>query len=198
MVDFVCFTDNPQLQFSSGNWNIRPIPSELRNLPKVKQQRVLKACPHKYLPEYDISIWVDGNLTILCDVMKFIQGYDMSKIKLYTRKHPARTCIYKEAQAVVKFHKDIPANIKPQVDKYKGEGFPVNFGLHETCVILREHNNREVQLFDNMWASQILKYSHRDQMSFDYCRWKCNLTVGHLKIGQLTKDNNFRWRPHGK
>lgn len=36
-VDFVCFTDNPHLQFSSGNWNIRPIPSELGNLPKVKQ-----------------------------------------------------------------------------------------------------------------------------------------------------------------
>jgi hypothetical protein len=42
-----------------------PIPKELQYLSDVKKQRVVKICPHRYLKEYDISIWVDGNFSIV-------------------------------------------------------------------------------------------------------------------------------------
>lgn len=62
--DYVCFTDQP---FYSEVWQIRPIPEELNSLSQVKKQRIVKICPHRYLPEYDLSIWVDGNIIIKGD-----------------------------------------------------------------------------------------------------------------------------------
>ena len=58
--DYICFTDN--MRMKGGAWKLRPIPEELKHLSNVKKQRVIKICPHRYLKEYDISIWVDGNI----------------------------------------------------------------------------------------------------------------------------------------
>ena len=52
-VDYVCFTDQP---FYSTIWQIKPIPTELDYLTPVKKQRCIKINPHKFLPEYDISV----------------------------------------------------------------------------------------------------------------------------------------------
>lgn len=195
-MDFICFTDNPQLEFQSGNWQIRQIPSELTGLTKVKQQRVIKVCPSKYLKEYDASLWIDGNVTIMSDIWKFVSGYNLQEIPIWTKKHPSRRCIYDEANAVLRLKKDSRQAVGPQMTKYHVENFPRNFGLHETSVILRRHCMEE-EIFGNRWAKEILDHSHRDQLSFDYCRWKLNQKVGLLKIGNLTKDHNFRWRKHG-
>ena len=46
----------------SGIWKLLPIPDELKHLNNVKKQRIVKICPHRYLKDYDISIWVDGNI----------------------------------------------------------------------------------------------------------------------------------------
>ena len=59
-VDYICFTDNARL--NSNVWKIRSIPEELKMLSNVKKQRIVKICPHRYLPEYDVSVWIDGNI----------------------------------------------------------------------------------------------------------------------------------------
>lgn len=197
-IDFICFTDNQELEYCSGNWNIRSIPNELNYLSKVKQQRIIKACPNRYLQDYDVSLWIDGNISIVSDIYKFLKKYNIEKIPFFTKKHPCRNCIYEEAKKVLQMKKDFPQNVNPQIERYRKEGFPENFGLHETGVILRRHREVCVHVFGNMWAKEIMTFSHRDQLSFDYCRWKTEIQIGHLQIGNLTKDSNFRWRTHGK
>ena len=157
-----------------------PIPRELLGLPLVKRQRVVKVCPHKYLSEYDASLWIDGNISIISSAAAFIGKYDLQKTPYFVKRHPARDCVYREAEKVIQLKKDSPAIVRPQVEGYKKEGFPEKFGLFETSVILRRHNQREVAVFDNMWASEIMRGSHRDQLSFDYCRWKTGLEIGKL------------------
>lgn len=193
----MCFTDNHNLRFNSGNWDIRGIPAELEYLSEVKKQRTVKACPHKYLGDYEVSLWVDGNISIISDIRKFIDQYDLFKTPIYVKPHPCRKCLYEEANAVLRYYKDVEKNVNPQIKKYREEGFPRNFGLFETSVILRRHNDQKCQLFSNLWASQIFLHSHRDQLSFDYCRWKTGTEVGKLKIDKLSRDKNFRWRSHG-
>ena len=87
------------------------IPDELNGLSQVKQQRVVKICPHRYLKEYDISIWVDGNLEIVGDVRKLVDEYDLDKADLYVRVHPQRNCIYDEAEAVIHYKKDLTVKV---------------------------------------------------------------------------------------
>ena len=69
-VDFICFTDS--MFMDGGRWQTRRIPVELGYLSKVKQQRIVKACPHRFLPQYDISIWIDGSMTVCRDLKAFI------------------------------------------------------------------------------------------------------------------------------
>ena len=103
-IDFICFTDSMQL--SSSVWKIRPIPEDLQFLSNVKKQRAVKICPHKCLPEYDVSIWVDGNILIKDDLNKLLAEYDLDKVPFYTRIHPKRNCIYDEMEACLELGKD--------------------------------------------------------------------------------------------
>lgn len=196
-IDLVCFSDNADLR--SDAWQVRPIPSELTFLSKVKQQRIIKICPHRYLQDYDVSVWIDGNLRIKNDLSRFIAQYDLSKHSLYTRIHPSRDCIYEEARSIIELKKDSRMKIQPMVDRYKQAGYPSHIGMAETNVLLRDHNKLDCQRLGNEWATEILKYSHRDQMSFNYICWKLNFLPGYLKNEfSMLQNNFFEISLHGK
>lgn len=137
-IDYICFTDNVYLK--SNVWQIRQIPDELQGLSNVKKQRIIKICPHRYLKEYDISIWIDGNISIIGDLNNFISQYDLNKNPFYVRVHPKRNCIYDEANECIRLGKDLSNNIKSQIDTYQHEGYPKHIGMVETCILLRKHN----------------------------------------------------------
>lgn len=179
-IDLVCFTDNPNARYGTTSWNIFQIPSELRCLPNVKQQRLLKILPHKYLPGYDISVWIDGNIKVMGDLSGFLKSLDFSQGPFLTRRHPSRRCAYQEARVVLKLGKDRSSIITPQMEKYRKDGFPENFGLEETAVIARLDGNARCQLLCNTWAKEVLEHSHRDQLSLDWSRWKTGVDIGNL------------------
>ena len=190
--DYVCFTDNPDL--TSDFWELRPIPDELKELSCVKQQRIIKICPHKYLPEYDESLWVDGSVDILIDLDVFLNKFCSDETKsIFIRKHPSRNCIYSEGATCIRMCKDTKEHINPQLDKYKAEGFPKSFGLVETNIIYRKHNNPYCIEVMNVWANELMNGSHRDQLSFNYALWKVGSNgFKYLDTG-LIRGVYFRW-----
>ena len=195
-VDFICFTDDSQLK--QLDWQIKPIPRELDGLSKVKQQRVIKTCPHKWLPsQYDISIWIDGSFQIVGDVMKFVSQYNLEKNPFYTRIHSHRNCIYEEARACIGLKKDLKEVIEEQVARYQCEGYPEKVGLAETGILLRKHNDRRCQLLGNLWASEILRGSCRDQLSFNYACWKIHFLPGCLSNEFRVSNLTFKLHRHG-
>ena len=119
---------------------MRKIPDDLQFLSNVKKQRIVKICPHRYLKEYDISIWVDGSISVIGDLNTFINQYDLEKNPFYVRIHPSRNCIYDEARACISINKDAKETIEKQVKRYREEGYPEHIGMVETCVLLRKHN----------------------------------------------------------
>lgn len=188
-IDYICFTDN--LTIDSGVWKLRPIPDELRYLSNVKTQRIIKICPHRYLKEYSTSIWVDGNLQVVGDLNCFANQYDLNRCPFYVRVHPVRKCIYDEAEACIRLKKDTSESVNRQIEAYRQEGYPKKIGMVETCVLLRKHNDIKCQLLCNLWASELLKYSHRDQLSFNYACWKMKFIPGILKNEFNVNKNNF-------
>lgn len=189
--DYVCFTDNAQVM--SNIWKIRKIPNELLKLSKVKQQRAIKVNPHKYLKEYDISIWVDGCMDITGDLNDFLSEKCKGEECIFIPTHPSRKCIYKEADTCVKMKKDTVDIINPQMERYEKEGFPKNFGLVQSNIIIRKHNDPNCAKLMNTWWNEIEKGSHRDQLSFNYAVWK----HPDVKIAYLDKttcnSEYFKW-----
>ena len=60
------------------------------------------------------------------------------------------------------------------MSRYRDEGFPRQFGLYETNVVLRKHNEPLVGKVDVDWWREIDSGSRRDQLSLTYVLWKDN------------------------
>ena len=137
-IDYICFTDDMTMA-TPRPWKLTEIPKDLRNLPPVKQQRVLKILPHIYLQDYQESLWIDANFQVNADLNYFFRKYDLQKCPIYTNKHPQRDCIYDEQKTCVKLGKDKDAVTLPQIERFRKEGFPRHYGLAETNLMLRSH-----------------------------------------------------------
>ena len=199
-VDYVCFTDN--LAMKSKTWKIRPIPSELVGYSKVKQQRGVKILAHRYLSDYDISIWVDGVVDVRGNIKDFLKPFDFDTYSVFIPEHPARKCLYKEIDACIKIKKlkgDEITLAKKQLERYRAEKFPENYGLVQTNVMIRKHNDQYSKDLMEKWWSELKDYSHRDQLSFNYALWKCTPKKFKYLIKTTCNSKTFNWlRKHKK
>lgn len=180
--DYVCFTDN--MNMKSNIWRIKPLPAEVDELSNVKKQRYVKVNPHRVLDDgYELSIWVDGNVLVKGDLNKLLDTIDLSESSVFVPKHPSRDCIYREARAVISMKKDTAEHIDPQIKKYKDEGFPKEYGLLQSNILIRKHNEDDCKKLMDEWFEEIKNGSHRDQLSFNYIQWK----NGDIKVIYLDK-----------
>lgn len=141
------------------------------NYGQVKNARRYKVLPHKYLSEYEYSIWIDGNYEIIGSIQEYIKKYSKQSAILCV-VHPDRCCVYEEAQACIEIKKDSEDIICMQIDKYRSELYPENNGMIASGILFRKHNNPEVIKIMEDWWKEIEKYSKRDQLSFNYVCWE--------------------------
>jgi hypothetical protein len=184
--DYVCFTN---MNFESNVWSIEQIPQECMKEDPMKIQRMIKILPHRYLPEYEISIWIDGNMQMVIDPSIFLSKY--GKMSFNTMAHPERTCMYDEMQACLDLKKETPERITVLLQKYEIEGLPRENGLIQSGILIRKHLEREVKVIDEMWWDLVKTYSHRDQLTFNYITWKYPFQIGLFSATVLFSEFNF-------
>ena len=182
--DFICFTDS---DIKSNLWDVRKVKPLYKD--STRNARKYKVLPHRFLSEYDVSIWVDGNILVRDNLNELVNNHlqDCNIAMMNHNKNvlDPRDCIYEEAQTILYFgqknnnYKDNPNLIISQMEKYKNENYPQKNGLAVTMEVLRRHNEKDVIDTMNLWWDEIKYGSKRDQLSFNYCAWKTNL--------------NFKW-----
>ncbi len=165
--DFICFTDQKHL--ISDIWEIRYI--EECEMPSNMMNRKYKILPHLFLSEYEYSLYVDANISILKNPSDLANKY-LSKYDMAVPKHFARNCIYEEAKECVILGKTKYDETQKQIEKYKKDGFTVNFGLGENNILLRKHNSEKVIKLMNDWWNELNTQTKRDQLSLAYVLWK--------------------------
>lgn len=182
-LDYICFTDNPNLK--SDVWNIRLISDFIDDfnsynneisfidLDFTRRARTIKTLPHVFLKEYDFSIWIDAGFLIVGDVIEFVNRY--TKKDFLGVKHSVRHCLYDEADEVLRLKIDDEELILKQVNRYKKQNYPKNNGLIESGILFRRHNNQKIIKAMNDWFNEIISFSKRDQLSFNFVAWKNNL-----------------------
>ncbi|MGG0740711.1 glycosyltransferase domain-containing protein [Niallia taxi] len=188
--DYICFTDDPTL--ISPTWQIRPLPPS--DLDIVRQCRQVKIMPHFFLPEYEYSIWVDGNVEIIGDINQLIEQYFINGDKtLYTFKHPVRDCVYEEAKECIKNGQDNEKIIRKQLALLKSEYYPKHNGLIESNVILRKTHSPDVMQLMEQWWKLVKNYSRRDTLSFNYAAWVTGFFFGCLEGNSRGSNSYFRY-----
>ena len=172
--DYVLFTDR-QINCFSGVWDVKGVDKVSDDL--IKCARWVKTHPELLLKDYDCSLWIDASIQIMDSYIydKVIELYENSA-KISSVIHPERDCVYDEICTVIEFGVESERNALNWGHFLRREGFVRNYGLHETGLLFRMHSDGGVKLFDSLWWECIDSNSSRDQLSFDYCLWKCNVT----------------------
>ena len=174
--DYVFFTDNKELikKKQVGHWRIRPL--VYKKSTNVKNARWHKVNAHILFPEYEYSLWCDANIIIKKDdVYNKIEEFISKGVQFSVPLHPERICIYEEGQIIKELKIDTEKTVDKELKFLIKQKYPINNGLHETCILFRKHN--EIKNVLTSWWKMIYKYSKRDQLSFDYVMWKENICV---------------------
>lgn len=170
-VDFVCFTDQENLV--SKIWDVRLVSTD--EMSSIELNRMYKFLPHLFLKEYDMSFYVDSNVLIKEKANNLFYNLIDSKYKFVLPKHFFRNCIYQEAQVIIKSKKGNVDIVNFQMNGYRKEGFPQEFGLTENGLLFRRHNDPKIIECMELWWKEFTHKSKRDQLSLMYVLWKLNL-----------------------
>jgi GT2 family glycosyltransferase len=196
-VDYIFFSDAPA--DDRGFWDIRPIPYKSERA--VRRARHVKTNPHAYLSGYDIAVWIDANVIIRGDILKYVQlAIDDPDTPIFGIAHPHRNCIYEEAKAVVAAKKDDAGIVERQIARYRSEGYPTRQGLIETnLLVVNLTHPLSRRIFDEWWQ-EIDLGSHRDQLSLNFVLWKVKASWKPIFSEKITlRDSfDFSYLGHGR
>lgn len=191
-VDYICFTDS---DIKSETWKVvksTPIYNDSNR--NAKKYKIL---PHRYLKDYDYSVWIDGNILVVSDIRDLVTQHKYQVFDHNQTRLDPRNCIYKEYNAIIELgkrnggsYKDNPQVMYKQIRRYIEEGYPENNGLSKNGIIFRNHNDSDVIKTMEDWWNEIKYNSRRDQLSFNYIAWKNNFNFIYLS-GDLRKNKYF-------
>lgn len=188
-VEYLLFTDNKNIR--SKNWKIVVVEEKLEDPRRLS--RLPKILPHKYLPEHDISVYIDSSLELKAeDVRKMVsECMEGSDIALY--KHYLRNCVYDEIEFVMNSTDRVVTNrdlCLKALEKYKSINYPRNNGLFENAFIFRR-NTKEIKELNELWWKEYAIGAERDQFTFMYALWMTKITPNTIKRGKQFRSNDY-------
>jgi hypothetical protein len=170
--DYICFS-NTELP-ETPPWQVRII--DLPHPDPRFASRYFFDQSTLVLPEYEYTIMHSGNAALNVLPETLLSYLDKTDIAAF--RHPRRDNVYREARYIVKVGKDIWENIEEQIARYRSEGFP---GCPlSTCAFLIRRNTPAIQEFEKQWWNEVVNGTHRDQVSFDYVRWKLDVKITYI------------------
>jgi hypothetical protein len=192
-VPYICLTDNPSL--TSRSWTIVQVPTAFPMDP-IRSQRILKTCPHSVpaLAGFDHSLYIDNSVVLRVPPEQFVGTLAMdSGMGLPT--HSFRHSVHDEFIEVARLGFDDQGRIFEQLNHYlASEDAALEERPHWTAILLRDHRNARVRHAMELWASHILRYSRRDQLSFNTVVRMAGLTPDRWEMDNL--ESFFHKWPH--
>jgi len=153
----------------------------------ILKNRYGKLNPETIFPDYKYTMYIDGNLQLYGKPSDFI-CYINETTGLALFNHATRICIYDEGEVCKIVKRSVPRKVNQQLDKYRSEGMPKNFGMCECNVILRKNTSESNAIMHNWWSEFLNSNTLRDQLAFPYVLWRIGYTI--KDIGCLGDDIN--------
>lgn len=180
-VDYILFVDDENVP-NNSYWKLKKIPEKLKKYSPSLKNRYIKMHPNELFPDYDYSIYIDGNVIITGDILPFIDTVN-TKTGLAIHTHSLRNCLQDEFVECVNCSKGNKKMMKKQIKKYYDEGFPKHFGIYECNVIFTQIGENSKSIYEMWWKEFCDSQSNRDQFSLPYVIWKMKYKfndVGYL------------------
>jgi len=184
-IPFICLTDDPSLV--SGTWQIRRVATTFE-FDAVRSQREIKLRPHRYLDDYDASLYIDNSVLLNAPPELVFEHYFVEN-EFCLPEHSFRDSVTDEFLAVSDAQLDDQTRLFEQLNHYALE---CPEALEErpywTAILLRNHRNAAVREALDLWAAHVHRYSRRDQLSANVAFRRANYRPNAFKI-----DNHRSW-----
>ena len=189
-IDYICVTDNHNIK--SQTWTVKYLPED--------QDPILLNRKYKMMPflffDYEQSLYIDGNIKICAD-LNFIFDKYLNINDIAIPKHGFRNCLYKEADECIRSGKVSSCEVTKQIQYYNKAKYPVENGLFENNVILRNHTDK-IKDAMSYWFELFVEYSKRDQLSLCFVLWSKKINCAQITEGPRYSSQYLKLKFHNK
>lgn len=182
---FICLTDDASLQSSS--WDCRLVTPLFPEDP-IRSQRDLKIRPHLYLREYDCSVYIDNSVILKEPPERLLELLD-PKTGFLIPHHSYRESVLDEFLEVARLGFDEPTRIFEQLNHYT-LSCPEILDQRPwwSAILVRDHRSARVCSMLEIWASHVMRYSRRDQLSINLAFHAASLSPTALTVDNFGSD----------
>lgn len=193
-LSYILITDDPD--FKVPGWETMLVDSRpFRNAKTANLH--YRALSHKYLGDFDCSLYLDGNVRLLGKTSEFIAKFQNSGSPLGLFRHPIRRSVKEEVAACLMTGKVLePDRLQAELEYHANNCFPDNIGLVETTIILKNHRNEHLAEAMNLWWSNFEAFGTRDQISLPYVIWKQEIPCKYHSFNFRAKNPYFGLYTH--
>ena len=172
-VDFYMITDDAKrYRKYSKLYKIIELDNTIKKLGDINANRYAKFHPFDYFNNYDYAIYMDSNIRVIGDIRTFV-NYCTELTGLAMHRHRSRDCIFIEARVCKILRRGNFELIDKQMNRYRTEGFPNDFGMNEAGIIVTDlHNLSARHLLEKWWEEYLKSGTMRDQLSWPYVLWR--------------------------
>jgi len=178
--DYYCFTE-------------KNLPYPLPHLSGRLQARYIKILTHRFLPDYDAYVWMDGRVAITHErfVADMVDKLGAGEVVMV--KHHQRCNVYEEIDFIIQRINDGDEYLVKRYEHepfdeerrfYVLEGLPKEVPLYSSAVFARRNEPRLNSVFDDWWLRS-LEFSLFDQAMFSFVAWKHKLALVELDSRDL-------------
>lgn len=191
-VPFVLFTDQ---DIKSPGWDVRRVK---RPHPDTRYaSRYYFDQSHLAMPGCEYTIMHGANAVLTMAPGKIIEFLPSSLDIIACFAHPHRQNVYEESVACIRWHKDDATVVEGQMKRYEREGFRRARDIKlSACTLLVRRNTPRLREFEAMWWEEVKAGSCRDQLSFDYCRWKLGIDVAYIPGDLYRRGDIIKFEKH--
>lgn len=163
-VDFVCFTDDPDLR--GDGWTVLVDDPPVESPHPRMRAKWYKIMTHRELPDEDQTLWLDGShkITDAGGVTAALIWAERTGIAAH---HHPRRCVYAEAEASMAFEKyaSLSPSTVEQAEHYRQQGYPGSAGLWALGSIARVRSDDLDRAMEDWWE-ECVRWTYQDQVSF--------------------------------
>lgn len=192
--DYVIVTDDPDVNVQG--WTTYTIDPAGFGSPSLAN-RYHKMLMHHVLPDYDVSVYVDGNIRLLGNMIEFVARNHSCKNALTVFRHDRRNSVQSEIETCEALGKLPDSSLaRARLNHFLEEGFPDDLGLIEAGILIKEHRHAQTDRVMSAWWAEYAAAPTRDQLSLPYALWKSKAIIGYHDFSFRDPNLWFGIYPH--
>jgi hypothetical protein len=189
-VDFICITDDPELE--SDSWQIRVVQPVIVTDP-ARSSRYPKICPHRFLEDYDVSLYIDNSVLLTRTPEEIVSALLPDGAGFSAVEHSFRETVLDEFHEVLEVGYETAWVCSEQLEHYR-LSHPEVLAMKPLIggVLIRRHMRRDVIEAMELWWFNVLRFSRRDQLSLRIALEEANLSPVTWRL-DVHDSGYWRW-----